>query len=211
MEYDELIKLLIERQALMVHCSRPGKADGPGGRLFPDDLQHAIDNCGSPEHDLSCSVVWPDHVETFGAVGIILRPRSLDSITSICRHDSGSFLDQGKLENMGDPFSAQAVEETFNNSEGYNEWTVTDADTVGIFINLSEPLDVAREVQVSDVPGYDPSMGEFSVVSTARITVQDVMAAFSGLPVYGFVDGKIARIDEHPPRAVDAASIYRPG
>lgn len=43
MPYEELIDLLSSRNALIVHCSRPGKGDeGLDGWLFPDDLRDAI-------------------------------------------------------------------------------------------------------------------------------------------------------------------------
>jgi|SRR6266487_1318820 hypothetical protein len=42
----ELLSELAKRKALIVHCSRPGKADeGTNGLFFPDDLQNAIDIC----------------------------------------------------------------------------------------------------------------------------------------------------------------------
>jgi len=47
MTYEELIQLMTERQALIVHCSRPGKAtSAPAGLLFPEDLRNAITICG---------------------------------------------------------------------------------------------------------------------------------------------------------------------
>ena len=71
---DELICLLIERKALIVHCSRPGKADeGIDGLLFPADLKNAAEICGKQHKELSCSLVWPTHVKTFGAIGIVLK------------------------------------------------------------------------------------------------------------------------------------------
>jgi hypothetical protein len=143
---NELIDLLKERNALIVHCSRPGKGDvGADGLLFPEDLRNAIHICANENRELSCSLVWPEHVKTFGAIGIVLRPRSVASITSISPHDSGTHFDAlGKREGGGALFSAEAVDETFANSVDYNEWTVTDADTTGIFVNLSEPLEVAK-------------------------------------------------------------------
>lgn len=205
MTYDELMQLLTERQALIVHCSRPGKGDvGTGGLLLPEDLYNAITICGEQHRELSCSLIWPAHVKTFGAVGIILKPRSIASITSISPHDSGTSPDEnGKRQGMGAPFSAQAVEDTFANSQDYNEWTVTDADTIGIFVNLYQPLEIAKEVPFTDVPGYDPSMGDLgTTIVPVPITMRDVMAAFPELPVYGFAGTAIVKI------GIDAASLY---
>jgi hypothetical protein len=104
---------------------------------FPEDLRHAITICAEEHRELSCSLIWPAHVKTFGAVGLILKPRSTASISSISPHDSGtSFDDAAKREGGGVPFSREAVDETFANSQDYNEWTVTDGDTIGIFVNL---------------------------------------------------------------------------
>jgi hypothetical protein len=152
------------------------------------DLRHAITICADAHRELSCSLVWPAHLKTFGAIGIILRPRSTASITSISPHDSGTSFDEaGKREESGVPFSRQAVDETFANSQDYNEWTVTDADTIGIFVNLYQSLEVAQKVPFADVPGYDPSMGDLSpTIGPVQITLKDVIAAFPDLPVYGF-------------------------
>ncbi|MCS5601887.1 MAG: hypothetical protein NZ734_06755 [Paracoccus sp.] len=110
MTKDELLELLKARKALIVHCSRPGKADeGLGGLLFPDDLKNAIEMCANEGKELSCSLIWPAHTHTFGAIGIILKPRSTASIASISPDDAGTAYDSV----TGTPFSRHAVEETF--------------------------------------------------------------------------------------------------
>lgn len=77
MTHAELLAELAKRRALIVHCARPGKGDeGIGGLLFPNDLQNAIGISAKESKELCCSVVWPEHIETFGAVGIILRSNS---------------------------------------------------------------------------------------------------------------------------------------
>ena len=205
MTFDELMQLITKRQALIVHCSRPGKSNVDNcGLLFPEDLRNAITICGKQHGELSCSLIWPAHVKTFGAVGIILKPRSISSIKSISPHDSGTSPDEnGKRQGMGVPFSAEAVEDTFANAQDYNEWTVADADTVGIFVNHCQPLEIAKEVSLTDVPGYDPSMGNLgTTIGTVTISIRDVMAACPELPVYGFLGTEIVKI------GVDAASPY---
>jgi hypothetical protein len=58
----QLLEELAKREALIVHCSRPGKGDeGIDGLLFPEDLQKAIDLCANRSTELCCSVVWPGH------------------------------------------------------------------------------------------------------------------------------------------------------
>src|SRR5262249_47278344 len=154
------------------HCSRPGKGDeGIGGLLFPNDLQNAIAICANESKELCCSVVWPEHIETFGAVGIILRPRSIASITSICAFDGGTHVDPetGKRVGKGSPFSRQGVSDTFAKATDYNEWNVQDADTIGIFVHPRDPLVVAKKVSLKDVPGYEPGMGDREEVGQVLI------------------------------------------
>jgi hypothetical protein len=135
MTHAELLAELQTRKALIVHCSRTGKGDEAiGGLFYPDDLRNAISICAAGT-ELCCSAIWPHHLETFGPVGIILKPHSTASVTSICDQDSGSCLDQetGKRVGMGAPFSKEAVHGTFANATDYNEWNVKNADTIGVF------------------------------------------------------------------------------
>jgi len=207
---DELIGLLTERKALIVHCSRPGKADeAVDGLLFPSDLKNAAEICAKEHKELSCSLVWPAHVKTFGALGIVLKPRSTKSITSICPTDAGTSYDPntGKRQGGGVPFSGAAVHDTFANATDYNEWTVTEADTVGIFINPYEPLQVAKIVDVTKMQGYDPAMdlmGAMNLVAAQEISIAEVKAAFPGLPVFTYRGSELIKI-------VDAADICDSG
>jgi hypothetical protein len=203
---DELLQLLTERKALIVHCSRPGKADGGiGGALFPGDLKNAIDICGNQKKELSCSLVWPAHTHTYGSVGIILKPRSDTSITSVSPIDSGTAYDTtiGRRTGSGAPFSRMAVEETFANARTYNEWTVADADTVGIFVNLTEKLVVAKVAPVTEILGYDSSIPYVGpIVVQHCLELADVIAAFPELRVYGFYGTEIIEI------GIDASRFY---
>ena len=194
---DELTELLICRSALIVHCSRLGKSSLCADELlFPADLRKAIDVCANESGELSCSLVWPEHVKTFGAIGIVLRPRSVASIKSISPYDSGTQFDRrGKRKGAGVPFSAEAVDNTFANSVDYNEWTVTDADTIGIFVNCSERCEVAKICRLPMDPDYDADLlGPAVVVGPVLITPQEVMAAFPGLPLYAYCQGSMVEI-----------------
>lgn len=206
MTKDELLELLKARKALIVHCSRSGKADeGAEGLFFPDDLMNAIDVCANQGKELSCSLVWPSHTHSYGAIGIILNPRSIGSIASISPDDAGTSYDPvtGKRIGAGVPLSWQAVEETFAKASDYNEWTVADADAVGIFVNLTEDLIVAKVVPFTEIPGYDPSMPDLGLtVGQVRLELDDVIAAFPGLPVYGFLGTEIIQI------GIDAMRFY---
>lgn len=207
----ELLAELGRYQALIVHCSRPGKGDeGIGGLLFPEDMRRAIEIGASPARELCCSVVWPQHTEAFGAIGIILKPRSTASIASICSTDGGTSYDPatGKREGMGLPFSAQRVLETFANATSYNEWNVRYAETIGIFVHPTEPPEVAQRVRLSDLPGYDPAMQDEEVVSAVAINGAQIRAALPGLPIYSFSGTGIIRLDGSGPVPIDAAELY---
>ncbi|MEP7457593.1 hypothetical protein [Phyllobacterium sp. SB3] len=207
MTYEELIELLASRNALIVHCSRPGKGDvGPGGRLFPDDLRYAIDLCDTGAGDVSCSLIWPGHAKTFGAIGIVLKPRSTVSVTSAHPTDVGTSPDaNGRRTGLGAPFSRKAVMDTFASSSDYNESTVIDADTIGIFVNLLEPLEVAKIVDLMEHPDYDVAlMGHSDPIVVAQpVTLKEVLAAFPDLPVYAYLGTEIVEI------GIDAATLYR--
>lgn len=148
-------------------------------------------------------MIWPAHVETFGDVGIVLRPRSVASIISISPIDAGSHYDPatGKREERGVPFSGSAVRNTFATATVYNEWTVTNADTIGIFINPCGPLQVAKVVDATKMPGYDPSIMSAELVAAADISIEEIVAALPGLPVYSYCGRELIKI-------VDAADIY---
>ena len=154
-------------------------------------------------------------MKTFGAIGMVLRPRSVASITSISPHDSGTHFDSlGKRQGGGVPFSAEAVDETFANSVDYNEWTVTDADTIGIFVNLSEPLEVAKIFDLSADPNYDAAvMGPAAVIAAGPVSLQEVMAAFPGLPLYAYHQGGMTEICDGASglstQPVSAADLYK--
>jgi hypothetical protein len=207
----ELLAELVERKALIVHCSRVGKADeGIGGLFFPEDLRNAINICANRRKELCCSVIWPEHIKTFGAVGIIVKPRSTKSITSICTIDGGTSVDPTTCRRVGRgmPFSKQRVMDTFTKATDYNEWNVQDADTIGIFVNSNEPLEVAMIVPMDTISGYDPSMGAGQMIRPVPITWAEVALQFPGLPIYTFRGTEIIRVEDSKSHPVNASDIY---
>lgn len=209
MTYDELMRLLIERRALIVHCSRPGKSGdeqrygklSADDLLFPGDLRNAID-AAAGTGELSCSLIWPDHLKSFGAVGIVLRPRSTDSVRSISPIDAGSSWDEttGKRTGSGEPFSAEAVHETFDNATDYNEWVIGDAECIGIFVHPTERLEVAARVPMTEVEGFDPStmMDLGSTIGTVTIDLRTIGSAFPDLPIFTYQHGRLWRLSDAP-------------
>jgi hypothetical protein len=206
---EELRAELAARNALVVHCSRTGKGDeGINGLIYPDDLRKAMSLCESGAV-LSCSVIWPSHVKTFGPIGIVLKPRSTSSITSISPVDSGTSVnpETGKREGNGEPFSRTAVQATFANATDYNEWTVKGADVVGVFGHPTDNWDVSCLCKPSQVPGFDPKLveliGDEPFVGAAPQTLKEIAAAFPGYPIYSFRKGELVRLEP-----VDAVNIW---
>ncbi len=203
MKYEELLSELIRRKAFVVHCSAAEQGDQAGHEqpplLFPDDLSKAIHVVANERGELACSVVWPEHIKTFGSVGIVLKPRSVEFIISVKSGDAGSFRDPntGKRIGMGLPFVRQTFANTFTDAKDYNEWSVTDADTVGIFVNTTDKLFVARRVALKEVPGYDPAMemfGHDSAIVPVQISLSEIVRAFPKLPIFAFESKELVQI-----------------
>ena len=211
MTYQDLIAQLSQRKAIIVHCSPLGKA--LGDLLFPSDLKNAAQICAVESKELCCSVIWPSHVRTWGAVGIILRPRSTASIRSVSPIDAGSGYDRatGIRTGGGVPFTEEAVNDTFDNTADYNEWTVTDADTVGVFVNFNEPLAATTIVDATEIPGYRPEMSEVLCGPQAGerlITIEEIISEFAPLPVYTYRDGELVRLDAEVPSNASMLDLY---
>jgi hypothetical protein len=190
---EELFDELQQRAAIIVHCSRTGKGDESlDTPLFPDDLKHAIIACAAGKN-LCCSVIWPAHFETFGPVGIVLRPLSIKSVTSICFEDAGSYVDPnfGKREGFGEAISKTSVQATFTNATGYNEWNVMGAETIGIFVHPHGPWVIASKMKLSEVPGYDPSLIDGEIIGSREVTLPEIIQAFPGLRIYSFANGDL--------------------
>lgn len=199
MTYQELFAELVARKALIVHCSRTGKADEADGvLLFPHDLIKAIDLCRNHKTELCCSVIWPGHVETFGDVGIVLKPRLTESVTMICVTDGGTHVDPvtGKRVGMGEPFSEKAVADTFANATNYNEWNVEDAEIIGVFVKSRTSLpEVAALIDITQLEGYDSVMGIGTVIGTRYVKFSEIASAFHTLPIFTIEGGEI--VDFH--------------
>lgn len=205
MTEDEVWHALDSRAALIVHCSRPGKGDEPQADMFPVDLRKAIRLLDEGIAELSCSVVWPDNQNTFGSVGIVLRPRSIASFGLQSPTDGGTSPDPktGKRDGLGPRFSRASVEATFQAGSAYNEWCVSDSDVVGIFLNRQEHLLVSRRMPMSEIPGSELGMfpSEDVAVPTA-ISEDEVRSVFPELAIYSYCGGMLvispASMDSSP-------------
>jgi hypothetical protein len=204
----ELAEVLRRRCALIVHFSHIAKE---GARLlFPDDLRTAMQIVAGEE--LSCSVVWPQRCAAVGSVGVVLRPRTLESVTSASAGDAGTIVDSrtSKREGLGEALGRETLTATLEpTTSDYNEWTVKDADVVGIFVDLASKLEVAMEVDPKTVDGYDPSIVHVGqIVGACKIGLKEVFDAFPDQPIFGFQDGEIVNLRLPKGAAVNPEDIY---
>ncbi|MDR6873527.1 hypothetical protein J2Y55_004554 [Bosea sp. BE125] len=186
-----LLHILNSKEALIVHCARSNR----GGELkpkplYPNDLADTIrDLATGGVRAVSCSVVWPTHQDTFGEIGIIVKPRNVGEIVRLSTGDAGT-LEDG--DGFGEPLSSLAVDRTFAHSTEHNEWVLTGGDVVGVFLNFKMGLRVARLISVKDAEalGVSPP-GPYPF----PVTVADVAADFPGRRLFGFVGGVLMEID----------------
>ncbi|MCC4239091.1 hypothetical protein [Thalassospira povalilytica] len=216
MNIEDLNKELLMNEALIVHCSCCGKAaEKNQSRTFPHDLRNAIDVLDSGNIDLSCSVIWAQHQHTFGDVGVILKVRDIDSITSVSFSDSGSFRDPETqmLCSGGEPLSDSSLADTFEKSLMHNEWTIKNSDVVAIYVkNFSDELSVSKydllEVHYPNKSDdFYELMGGKGTFCTELININSnqVEEMFPGLPLWSFVDGKVVSSKGN---VVSLSSIY---
>lgn len=144
--YEELLSLLREQSALIVHCA--GFAKGVGSvetnnHGYLARLQYAIDNS---DIEVSCSTIIPGdfyawgHENYTGRVGVVIRPNKIESITFASPVDAGSQIDltNPKRRYTGLP---QATIDIIRSAildrcpDRYNELGVMDYTVMGIFVD----------------------------------------------------------------------------
>lgn len=191
---NEILDSFRVRTALLVHCSREGKGDDPVERVYPDDLRDAIDVLQSGTGELSCSVVWPDHLHAYGSVGIVLRPRGPHSIKGIGPGDAGTTYDrQTRRRDAGltVPLTETSLARAFDPATSHNEWVVEDADVVGIYLASLTNAGIAVRLGAPGGNGrYETDFLPQSVGSVRRY--------FPDLPVFVIDDRNIVCIGGTP-------------
>lgn len=196
MTLDELLADLDQRCALIVHCSRAAR-DGEKALnsppLYPDDLRGTIQDLAKGSREISCSVVWPQHQHSFGAVGIVVRPHSTQAILRMGTSDVGNIEGLGGL---GSPFSRDMVDKTFDECSDYNEWVVRGGDVEGLFINLTMQLEIAEEraFPIEQISEDQRAFAPQTVVGAVQITLDELRADFPDFPIYTFVRGTLVTI-----------------
>ena len=181
MTYEDLLRQLRERQALIVHFSH--HANMRDGGVFPADLHAAALN--NRTWALSSCLVWPSHHMSLpGSVGLILHPRSLASIIGIRSVDAGYSTDKyGHEQGAGDNLSQDSLIHSFDVSRGdYNEWRVRDFDVVGIYWEAENGHIYAKKHADLKHPDTGETIAQEIVMQ--KISVSDVHNSFPELPVF---------------------------
>ncbi len=200
MKVKELNDALSSHRAVVVHCSRPsrsGETTEARNPLYPRDLIETIRDLETGNvREVSCSVVWLDHLETFGAVGIVLEPQEIGDIARMLPTDAGTLPGVG---GFGVPPSKQALAETFHSSDGHNEWVLVGARVRGIFVNPTMDLMIARVVDIRSSLGVSEeeaiSLGiEGETVEPCYITLSQIRMDFPNLPILTYVDGELQEV-----------------
>jgi hypothetical protein len=183
----DLHSLLIDEGAILVHFSAPPGGREPG-RIYPFDLRYAI----ASKPDLCCSTIHATDSEqnSYGLVGIILRPVSVASLKGVAPNDDGSIERDGVIEYRDPDVTLRkcraAIED--RGSNGMNEWGVAAKtyDVLGVFTfghllfwSHETPARLAR--LRADLPGqriFSQWMDGFAEIRTENtpepVTVQEI-------------------------------------
>lgn len=214
MTLNELRAELVQRSALIVHCTRLGRSANIVNPppIFPEDLTATIRDLNDNAREICCSVIWPDHIKTFGDVGIVVLPRDTTSIIRIDNDDGGSEWDEKLQRRIGKgvPFSRTAVSETFSKPLAHhNEWSVRNADVVGLYVNPVDLLTVLRVPSADIFADLPDELRPEPVPEPDEIGLEELRKIFPDLPIYTFRNDRLVEyfIEEHAFR--EAASPYR--
>jgi hypothetical protein len=202
MNIEDVNRELIRRNAIVVHCSRPGR-DGEfldPKPLYPLDLEATIrDLQAGSGRGVSCSVIWPEHQETFGAVGIIIEPGALSDIKLMHASDAGYSDQNGGL---GAVPSLERLADTFDNSSGHNEWVLTGGRVLGVFISFTQPLAVARKTPLPAGLTEDERALFGEPVDAQPISISQIASDFPSLPIFAFLRGELVELTLGHPMTV---------
>jgi hypothetical protein len=196
MTLSDLLRILKSQDAFIVHCARSNRGgEMKSNPIYPNDLRDTKRDLDiGSGRSVSCSVVWPAHQDTFGEIGIIVRPRVVGEIVRLSTGDAGT-LEGG--DGGGEPLSHASVGRTFTNSTSHNEWVLTGGEVVGIFLNFDMGLYVARMLDIP--PGISvedaKALGVTPALYPVKIAVPEIAGDFPDLPLFGFVDGLLMEID----------------
>lgn len=175
----DIYEFLDSQQALIVHFSGAPKGIGADrGRLFPEDLLAVLDGAGA--EGLSCSAVRPGDIfsgltrNAIGCIGLILKPRSPQSLVGVGPSDLGSEEVDGVRRAPSQHITVEVLRESFDSRKNYNEWVVRDFDVAGLF--AAQPFEVWR------YNGTSPDGSKNSGPSHSSLA--ELRARFPELPIF---------------------------
>lgn len=172
---------LIERNAFIYHGASIAKGVGNATTNAIPYLQR-LKKVIVEDLEVCCSTVRPGDSETnlnfWGKIGLILSPKSHDSITLVSPKDAGTIPDpsnNGRRAIRRVAITSKALVESIDlrQPQSCNEWCVLDYRAIGVFIE--PPIQYVENDQFLD------------------LNIPDVFVHFPGLPVYAFHNGTILR------------------
>jgi hypothetical protein len=147
----DIVALLREKNAIIVHFSYHGK--GPGEHLYPYDFENAIKH--SDTTYLCASTIGPRDIaltHSVGWVGLVLKPKNDFSITKVTCGDGGtSSADHlyPSLDEMRESIDKRGTEEP------YNQWTFQSSAILGLFAFEGAQVAAKRDLPMPHDPeGY---------------------------------------------------------
>jgi len=212
----EIHNVLAKYNALIVHFSGTPKGAGSNfEHLFPLDLIEVIK--GNAHTGLSCSTVLPgdnfanlDSANATGCIGVILGMKTNQSIRDAHYTDSGSGMENGiRIVPNARDMTVSEIENTISNRapDEYNEWVIADYKVIGVF--AAQPYYVWSILPITypdDMPDYLRSPDPVSGI--ARISLEEIEAAFSELPIFTFSNGKLVVRKDLVWEPVEHSSLY---
>jgi hypothetical protein len=124
--------------------------------------------------------------------------RTARSIVSICNTDAGSVLNPVtcKREGFGMPLSRDGLNEMFQRPTDYDEVVVTEADTLGIFVErIDGSLQISQLVDLRLMPGYEDVMGVTKPSpEPVPIRIEEVARIFPELPMLTFEGDSVVQV-----------------
>lgn len=182
------------------------------GRLYPKDLHHCIS--GGAQGGLSCSVIQPDdaydvtngnHANCIGSIGVIVRPRSAESIVWARAFDLGTNKDSTlKRVSVYEPLDLSleelAASLTDRPPDRHNEWVVRDYDVIGIF--AVSPFHVWAHREISSIAGAE-KIPNFLIGSdnydSRKSSLDAILDEFAPLPIVTILNAKFVSVSKYGP------------
>ena len=184
MDEEQFQDFIAKRRVVVVHFSHLAvmKHEVP----FPEDLHHALNNWRTERR--SCCALWPGHgMNLPGTVGVIFRPE-LSNVLSVLASDSGASDESGEESSLGQLPSETTLTESLEVPPGsYNEWRLTSAKPLGIFVTNIDHILVKQLLKV-DVPEEAAKLMDENQLGWESLEFSMVEKAFTDQDIYTMGD-----------------------